>query len=122
MLKEFLIVASGSFFGGGCRYLFSQLSAHWFSNTLPWGTLLVNVLGCFFVGILCGYAEKNTAMNSSLLLLLVTGFCGGFTTFSTFINESYGLMKSQFLLMIAYMTLNLVLGMLLFYVGRLIIR
>lgn len=122
MFKDVLMVAIGSFFGGGMRYLVSNLTNRIYSHSFPLGTFLVNVLGCFLIGLLYGYAEKHTEMSAGMLLLLTTGFCGGFTTFSTFINESAILGKSQMLLSILYMALSLLVGMVLLFVGKSIIR
>lgn len=122
MFKDVLMVAMGSFLGGGLRYLISVLTSKVYSHSFPLGTFLVNVLGCFLIGLLYGYAEKHTEMSAGLLLLLTTGFCGGFTTFSTFINESATLGKSQMLLSILYMALSLLIGMVLLFFGKSLIR
>lgn len=89
MFKNILLVALGGALGSVCRYLISRL----WSGGFPWGTLTVNVLGSLFIGLLVGLAGKGT-LSPEMKLLLVTGFCGGFTTFSTFANESLGMMRA----------------------------
>ena len=83
------------FIGGGagslCRYLLSQLftspAGHW-----PWATWTANLAGCLLIGLLTGYIGRRS--DAWWALLLVTGFCGGFTTFSTFSNETLTLWRS----------------------------
>lgn len=82
-------MAAGGAVGSVCRYLLS--SVHMAS--FPWGTLTVNVLGSLLIGLLAGLSGRGL-LSPELKLLLVTGFCGGFTTFSTFANESFGMMKA----------------------------
>ena len=91
MLKGMLIAGAGGFLGTCLRYLtgrFFQSVAP--SGILPWGTFAVNMLGCLLIGVCCGWAERNGWLSPAVHLFLVTGFCGGFTTFSSFSNELYG--------------------------------
>ena len=88
MLKALLIVGTGSFFGGAMRYLLSTLMKNACDQGFPWGTLTVNLLGCFLFGIVFAIFGKNSSTDNAWYLLLSTGFCGGFTTFSSFANES----------------------------------
>ena len=89
MLGNILLVAAGGAVGSVCRYLLSSVHV----ASLPWGTLIVNVLGSLLIGLLAGLSGRGV-LSPELKLLLVTGFCGGFTTFSTFANESFGMMKA----------------------------
>ena len=91
MLKEFLIVSTGSFFGGGARYVVSQWLQTLTSLPFPLGTFVVNVVGCLLIGFLSGLNIGGAFMTPTTKLLLTTGFCGGFTTFSTFVNEGSAL-------------------------------
>ena len=86
-MKELLIVSLGSFFGGGMRYGVSKLIATHASLNFPLGTFTVNVLGCLLLGFLSGLNVGSGWLSPSAKLLLTTGFCGGFTTFSTFIDR-----------------------------------
>ena len=93
MLKSLLIVGTGSFIGGAMRYLLSTYMKNICSQGFPWGTLAVNLLGCFLFGIFFAIFSKNSSTYSTLYLLLTTGICGGFTTFSTFANESVQMLQ-----------------------------
>lgn len=94
MLKSILIVGAGSFFGGAMRYLLSLLMKNMYGQGFPWGTLTVNLLGCFVFGIIFALFSKYNTINSPWCLLLTTGICGGFTTFSTFANESVQMLQN----------------------------
>lgn len=93
MLKVFL-VGLGGFFGSVCRYLVSgwAQSLAPFSS-FPWGTLTVNLAGCLLLGLAAGLAEAKGVLSPHTRLLLMMGFLGGFTTFSTFGLESYSLLQ-----------------------------
>ena len=120
-MKEVLLVSIGSFFGGGLRYWVSKVVQSCSLIAFPFGTMTVNVLGCLIIGFLSGLNWNggglcngcgSTWMTPSTKLLLTTGFCGGFTTFSTFMNEGSGLMKDeQYLYMALYLFGSLALGL-----------
>ena len=93
MIKSLLIVGTGSFIGGAMRYLLSTLMENVCGQGFPWGTLMVNLLGCFLFGMLFAVFGKSSATDNTLYLLLTTGICGGFTTFSTFANESVQMLQ-----------------------------
>ncbi len=94
MLKNLLIVGIGSFLGGVLRYLISLLMKNCCGQGFPWATLLVNLLGCFLIGLVFGLFGKYNNINNLWCLLLTTGVCGGFTTFSTFANEGLQMLSS----------------------------
>lgn len=99
-----LAVFLGSGIGGVCRWAVSS----WLNGSYPIGTLVANVIGC----LLLGFLTKIAPGDPQTKLLLTTGFCGGFTTFSTFINENFMMLRgSQLLLSLAYMLLSLTLGL-----------
>lgn len=87
MLKNILLVFLGGGFGCTARYLVSLLLSKYKDGLggFPIHTMTANFLGCFCIGLIIGYLSKNP--NNTIQLLLVTGFCGGFTTFSTFSSE-----------------------------------
>lgn len=123
MLKTLLIVGVGSFTGGALRYLVSKLLQNIGSQTFPISTLLVNLIGCFAIGLFYGLFERNNLMNTDVRLFLTAGLCGGFTTFSTFINESYQLRKEDnFLYLFAYTSVSLLGGLFVLYIGYTVIR
>ena len=93
MIKSLLIVGTGSFIGGAMRYLLSTLMKNVCGQGFPWGTLMVNLLGCFLFGMVFAMFSKSNATDNTLYLLLTTGICGGFTTFSTFANESVQMLQ-----------------------------
>ena len=93
MIKSLLIVGTGSFIGGAMRYWLSTLMKSACGQGFPWGTLMVNLLGCFLFGMLFAVFGKSSATDNTLYLLLTTGVCGGFTTFSTFANESVQMLQ-----------------------------
>lgn len=93
-MKEILIVGAGSFVGGALRYAVSKWMAACTVAGWPWGTFAVNVAGCLIIGILSGSHWPGGGLSAQTKLLLTTGFCGGFTTFSTFMNESRLMMRA----------------------------
>ena len=87
LIKTILAVGAGSFLGGAGRYLIS-LAMKGVSKGFPWATLTVNLVGCFLIGLLWGVFSKNGTEDCNWALFLTVGFCGGFTTFSTFSKEA----------------------------------
>ena len=92
-MKSFLLVFLGGGLGSGLRYLVT-VTMNQYSKVLPFGTFTVNMLGCLLIGLILGYAQKENTLTSNQTLLLATGFCGGFTTFSAFANENLELIKN----------------------------
>ena len=119
-MKEILLVSIGSFFGGGLRYEVSKMVQSCTIITFPFGTMAVNVVGCLIIGFLSGLNWNSSGlMSPSTKLLLTTGFCGGFTTFSTFMNEGSSLMKDgQYTYMMLYIFGSLGLGLIAVLAGR----
>ena len=123
MLKSLLIVGTGSFIGGAMRYLLSTYIKHMYGQTFPWGTLVVNLLGCFVFGIIFALFSKHNSTDNTFCLLLTTGICGGFTTFSTFANESVQMIQNgnigEF---IGYMATSVIVGIALIALGYWIVK
>jgi CrcB protein len=94
MLKSMIIVGIGSFLGGSLRYVTSTMMKNVCGQDLPWGTLTVNLLGCLVFGLIFALFSKYATTSSPWYLLFTTGICGGFTTFSTFANESMQMLQS----------------------------
>lgn len=116
MLKSLMIVGCGSFVGGALRYLLTRTVQNWFDGWMPAGTLAVNVLGCLLVGLFCGLSQEW--MPQSLKLFLTVGFCGGFTTFSTFMNENMQMLRiSDAAGMCLNVVVSLVAGFVALYAG-----
>jgi fluoride exporter len=95
---KYFIVSLGSAIGGGLRYWLSSFVYKFLPLTFPFGTLLVNILGSFLLGFIIFYLDARELLSNNFKLFLTIGFCGGFTTFSTFSLETFNLIKeSQFL-------------------------
>jgi len=113
MIKNFLIVGLGGAAGSMLRYGVQKIFNVQTAAAFPTGTLLVNISGCFLIGILWGLAGRSLAWNEEIKLLLMTGFCGGFTTFSAFTLEGIGLLKeNKTSLFLIYVTASVIGGLL----------
>ena len=87
-VKQVLLVFLGGGLGSVARYWLS-LKLNNFENAIPYGTLLANILGSLIIGFILGYSSRTGLLSENQSLLLATGFCGGFTTFSTFAYENH---------------------------------
>ena len=94
MIKTLFIVGAGSFVGGALRYAVSVLMRNICGQGFPWGTLAVNLIGCFVFGVVYALFDRYATTSHPWCLLLTTGLCGGFTTFSAFANESMQMLQS----------------------------
>jgi CrcB protein len=118
MLRSFLLVGGGGAAGSMARYGVSYLVSRYATGTFPAGTFIINILGSLLIGILFGLAARNEWLQQGGLLLLASGFCGGFTTFSTFALENVTMMqKGESMISIIYIGLSVILGLLLCRVG-----
>lgn len=95
ILHASIMVAGGGAVGSLMRYWINLAAYRTFPPTFPLGTLIVNVLGCFLIGLVFALSEKSNLISPSLRLFLVVGICGGFTTFSTFSMESINLLRAR---------------------------
>ena len=95
MLSTYLWIAFGSAIGGMSRYGVSRVFAFWFGETFPWGTLVVNISGCFLIGILSGLTGPDGRMlvSPDFRQFLLVGLCGGYTTFSSFSLQTLALIR-----------------------------
>lgn len=123
MIKNILLVGLGGGIGSIARYITQRWFAATYIHSFPWGTFAVNIAGCFLIGLFWGLSFKSFEANESWKLFLMTGLCGGFTTFSAFTLEGIGLIKEQKLaLFFSYVAASVVLGLLATYVGMKITR
>ena len=116
-MKQIVLVFLGGGFGSVLRYLTGK-----FLNStetgIPYGTFLANILGSLLIGIILGLAAKNDALSQNQTLLLATGFCGGFTTFSTFAYENHVFLKSgDFMSFALYTVASFIIGFLAVFAG-----
>ena len=117
-MKQLLLVGIGGFVGSIARYLVSKLNITWSFLDLPMGTLTANVVGSLIIGFLTGAFLNAGWMNQNLKLLLVVGFCGGFTTFSSFTAENFALIQNgQYGTAISYTLLSVILGIIAVFAG-----
>ena len=109
-MKQLLLVFLGGGAGSALRFLISKTLNNTFQNFFL-GTFLANIIGCLLIGIIVGLSVKNNLITTNHSLLLITGFCGGFTTFSTFALEQHSLLKTGDLLNFTIYTLtSLIIG------------
>lgn len=123
MIKSLLVAGFGGFIGTILRYLVSRYFQLHFTTVFPWGTLIVNIAGCFLIGIFLGFSEKGEIFSPELRLFLTVGICGGFTTFSTFSIDAVMLLENRELFRFAsYSALSLFLGITASILGRNLIK
>jgi fluoride exporter len=122
-MNNLLLIAIGGALGSvsryGCQKWIYQIHPHPF----PFGTFIVNISGCLVIGLIFGLSEKGNVMSPEWRLFLTTGFCGGFTTFSSFSLETLSLLREgEHTFALLYILLSVVLGLLAVYLGAYLIR
>jgi len=123
MVKSILIVGLGGFIGTVARFLISRYFQENVLSVFPWSTFIVNIIGCLLIGIIYGISEKGDVLSPEIRLFLTVGICGGFTTFSTFSNDSFMLIREQEWFRFAlYTGLSVFIGLMAVYVGRFITK
>lgn len=122
-MKTILLIGLGSFIGGVLRHLLSTCLNDSVVKGFPLGTLAVNLSGCLLIGILYGLFDRGTAASPELRLFLAVGLCGGFTTFSTFMNENFLMAQgAQFFTLLLYALLSLAGGFLAVWLGCMLVK
>ncbi len=121
MIKTVILVGIGGGIGSISRYLCGLIVTKYFQTFFPVATFCINVLGCLLIGLLLGYFEKQHISSSNLKILFVTGFCGGYTTFSTFASENINLLQSgQALTALMYIMSSILFGLIAVWIGTII--
>ncbi len=118
-----LLVGLAGFFGTISRYLLGQMIFKAGSGTFPYSTLFVNLIGCLLIGLIYGLVEKGSMLSTQTRIVLASGFCGGFTTFSAFSAESFQMIREGFYTHFAlYAGLSILLGIAATFAGFFLIR
>jgi CrcB protein len=123
MDRSIFLVGIGGFVGSVLRYLVSLTFAAWSTSPFPYATFTVNVVGCFLIGVIFALSERGNVLSPEGRIFLTAGFCGGFTTFSTFSYETLRLLQDgELLYLFANVGLSVVLGLAATYGGILLVR
>lgn len=122
-MKAILILWLGGGIGSVCRYLVQLGVSKLVHVTFPAGTFVVNISGCFVIGLLYGLADKYSAITLEWRLFLITGLCGGYTTFSSFSYEGISLFRQgNYTYFILYILLSVVVGLFSTLAGMTIVK
>ncbi len=121
-MKILLLVGVGSFIGGVSRYLMTLFVQNKFFSTFPYGTLAVNIIGCFLIGVIFSFSEKGN-WNPEWRIFLATGIMGGFTTFSSFSNETVSMLRdAEYWPACCYILLSVFIGLAATFTGISLIK
>ncbi|MBR9846901.1 MAG: fluoride efflux transporter CrcB [Algicola sp.] len=122
MVKQLVLVFIGGGFGSVLRFVLGKF----LNNTndgIPYGTFAANIIGSLLIGLILGIAAKNDTLTTNQTLLLATGFCGGFTTFSTFAYENHVFLKSgDFTSFAIYTIASFIVGFLAVFFGMYLVK
>lgn len=118
-----IIAGLGGFLGTCLRFLTGKLCHAVTASVFPWGTFAVNVVGSLVIGVFFGLAERSHVISPSMNVFLITGFCGGFTTFSSFADDMYLLLQQKHWAAFGlYVGLSFVLGLAMVWLGRSMVK
>lgn len=123
MYRILIYIAAGSGLGGVARFLSQQFVQKHFPSFIPLGTLSVNILGCFLIGVVYELSTRGNLFSPEMRIFLATGICGGFTTFSSFAYENVSMVLDQeFYYPLFYVLLSIIIGFGAVHAGILIIK
>ena len=122
-MNNILLIAIGGAIGSVSRYGCQKWIYQFYPHPFPVGTFVVNILGSLLIGLFFGLSEKGNIMSPEWRLFLTTGFCGGYTTFSTFSFETLALLKEgNYGYAFMYIILSVVLGLMAVWLGTIIVK
>ena len=122
-IKTALIVFAGSGFGGIVRYGMQNWIFRLYPYSFPLGTFTVNICGCLLIGLFYAISEKGNILSPEWRMALTTGFCGGFTTFSTFAYENINLLRTgDYLFFVLYIAGSVILGIAAVFLGIITVK
>lgn len=111
MIKALLIVGTGGFLGSALRFLFYQYIDKYLNVVFPLATFVVNIIGSFALGLVIGLSFRENSIGPEWRLFLATGFCGGFTTFSSLSMDAFGLIQQgRIIAFLLYAVASIILG------------
>lgn len=111
-MKTIFYIALGGALGSVLRYLTTIVMNKYIQTTFPYATFVTNIFGCLLIGLFFGYLEKQNAVSQDLKFFLITGLCGGYTTFSAFSIENVQLLQSnQIFIAFMYISFSIFLGL-----------
>lgn len=123
MWKTILLVGSGGFIGSILRFLVTRFIQMRYLTLFPWGTMTVNIIGSFIIGIVFGLSEKGDLLGPQARFFLAVGFCGGFTTFSSLSYDAFLLLQNkEWLKFLFYTTGSFVSGLAAVVGGRMLVK
>ena len=121
MMGKWMNLLAGGIAGTAARYVVSGTVYDLLGTTFPYGTLIVNLIGCFLIGVFASLSEEKFVLAPNVRLLLMAGFCGAFTTFSTFILETANLTKDgQYVTAFLNILVSVIAGLVVFKCGVLV--
>ena len=123
IINTSLIIGLGGFLGTIFRFLISSSMEKYFSTSFPIGTIMVNLIGCFLIGLLSGYFTQKLGDQTQLFFFLTIGVLGGFTTFSAIAMDSQVFIENgEYLKMLTYISVQAILGISLCLIGYNLIK
>ncbi len=123
MLQKLILIALAGGLGTLARYGLAGLVQRWAGAGFPWGTVAVNAIGCFLFGIIWALGSGRLALSPEVRVIVLVGFMGAFTTFSTYVSETGQMLaNSQWLLAGGNIMLQNVVGLALFFAGLAMVR